>query len=141
MSKYRPLSDRLASEQGEEWRPSFAEIEEVLGFPLPKAAQQAAWWTGGEKPHHKAWTEHGWEVGEVDRAAGGVHFRRAPVGLSAGPLESTAADPSVNKPSEAVAPPAKVRHVAGNSALVAGAVAILAGVSVLGARLLFRTRD
>ena len=42
MSIYRPLSERLSQETAEEWRPTFAEIEEVLGFHLPKAAQQGA---------------------------------------------------------------------------------------------------
>lgn len=46
MSKYQPLSDRLAGHAGEEWRASFTEIEDLLGFPLPKAARSgAAWWT------------------------------------------------------------------------------------------------
>jgi hypothetical protein len=133
MSKYRPLSDRLAQETAEEWRPTFAEIEEVLGFPLPKAAQQAAWWSGGEKPHHKAWTAHGWEVGGVDKGSG-VHFRRAPVGLNAGEMEPTASE--AGEPASRV----QVQRTVGGVALIGGAVALLAGVGVLGAKLFGKRR-
>lgn len=143
MSKYRPLSERLAQESADEWRPSFAEIEEVLGFPLPKAAQQGAWWTGGGKPHHKAWLDSGWEVSEFDRAGGAVAFRRAaggaPVGLSAGSLEPTAPEPIVVEPAPfgpqgEAKPPRKL----GLAALVGGALAAAAGVAVLAARMMRR---
>ena len=128
MSKYRPLSDRLAQESADEWRPTFAEIEEVLGFPLPKAAQQGAWWSGGEKPHHKAWTEQGWEVGGVDKSSG-VHFRRAPVGLGAGSLEPTA--PETREPTSRV----QIQRTVGGVALIGGAVAVLAGAGLLLSRI------
>ena len=45
MSKYQPLSERLSGHPEPEWRVSYAEIEQVLGFPLPKAARSGgAWW-------------------------------------------------------------------------------------------------
>lgn len=76
MSKYTPLSERLAGHPGDEWRASFAEIEEVLGFPLPKAARSRAWWANtDDKPHSKAWTSRGWRA-EMDQGLGGVTFRR-----------------------------------------------------------------
>jgi hypothetical protein len=76
MSKYQSLSARLAGHPGDEWRASFAEIEEVLGFPLPKAAQSRTWWANtGDKPHIRAWADHGWQA-EMDQASGAVTFRR-----------------------------------------------------------------
>lgn len=133
MSKYRPLSERLSQEAADEWRPTFAEIEEVLGFPLPKAAQQGAWWSGGDKPHHKAWTGEGWEIGGVDKADG-VHFRRAPIGLSAGSLEPTG--PETGEPVSRV----QIQRTVGGVALIGGVVAVIAGIGLLGARLLGRKR-
>jgi hypothetical protein len=78
MSKYEPLSARLAGHAGPEWRASFAEIEEVLGFPLPRGARAGkVWWRNtGAQPHQRAWTGAGWEAAEVDQAAGHVTFRK-----------------------------------------------------------------
>jgi hypothetical protein len=77
MGKYKPLSERLAGHPGDEWRASLAEIEEVLGFPLPRAARAHAWWAGpDDKPHARAWTAGGWRA-EMDQASGAVTFRRS----------------------------------------------------------------
>ena len=50
MSKYDPLSDRLAGHPASEWRANFAELEEVLGFPLPKAARTGRTCQGTRQP-------------------------------------------------------------------------------------------
>jgi hypothetical protein len=77
MRKYQPLSERLAGHPGDEWRASFAEIEEVLGFPLPKAARAHGWWAGpGGRLHARSWTNGGWRA-EMDQASGAVTFRRS----------------------------------------------------------------
>ena len=78
MSKYQPLSERLAAHPDPEWRTSFSELEAVLGFPLPKAARTGrAWWANDpEKSHSRAWAVQGWEVGDVDHAAERVVFRK-----------------------------------------------------------------
>lgn len=137
MSKYRPLSERLSQEAAEEWRPSFAEIEDILGFPLPKAAQQGAWWRGGEKPHHRAWLQNGWEVCGLDTEKGGVHFRRAPKP----PPQHDPVQPAVMKQaSEAASKRIHVQRAVGGAAIIGGAMAMLAGIGVLGARLLGKKR-
>lgn len=87
MSKYNPLSKRLQGHPGDEWRASFSEIEEVLGFPLPKTARTGkAWWSAdAEKPHSRAWAGQGWQA-DVDHAGEAVTFRRSaisPVAMSA----------------------------------------------------------
>src|SRR4051794_9967432 len=78
MSKYNPLSARLAGHAGPEWRANFAEIEEVLGFPLPKAARTGrGWWKADAGAHARAWSEGGWSAEDVDPSAGLVTFRKA----------------------------------------------------------------
>lgn len=113
MSKYQPLSDHLAARPGEEWRTSFSELEAVLGFPLPKAARTGrGWWVNDpDKTHSRAWAVQGWEVGDVDQAAGQVVFRKgaasgATLVETAGlqPLEAAKAEPPrVRSPEELAA--------------------------------------
>jgi hypothetical protein len=121
MSKYQPLSDRLSAHPHDEWRASFAEIEEVLGFPLPKKARSGSgWWANDpEKGAGRAWTGAGWSVGDLDWAGESVVFRRA--GAPAAP------------PAPAPQPPSKLRKAAPIVAGVAGA-AVAAGVAALVAR-------
>src|SRR5271165_1633156 len=78
MSKYEPLSTRLAADAGPKWRASFAELEAVLGFPLPKRARSAqSWWSNsGSEPHQRAWILNGWEVDRVDIPGGHVTFHK-----------------------------------------------------------------
>jgi len=57
MSKYKPLSDRLAGSTACEWRVSFAELAAMLGLALPKAARSGRNWWANEpaKSHSRAW--------------------------------------------------------------------------------------
>jgi hypothetical protein len=82
MTKYEPLSDRLRGHSADQWKASFSEIEEVLGFPLPKGARSSSWWRDGEKRHVKAWMEHGWQADEVDPSSGIVTFRKSDISPS-----------------------------------------------------------
>lgn len=128
MSKYLPLSEHLSRHAGDEWRASFADIETVLGAPLPKAAQQAGWWAGGvEKPHQRAWLDHDWRVAEVDKAAGVVIFRRDRLADDVQPQTSDASSEAgeIHR-----------QRAIGVTALVGGAVAVIAGLGVLAARML-----
>jgi hypothetical protein len=89
MSKYQPLSDRLRGHPADEWRASFSELEDVLGFPLPKGARTRAWWDAdGAKPHSRSWSAQGWQAHEVDPALGLVTFRRG--GISPAVVEAVA---------------------------------------------------
>jgi hypothetical protein len=132
MSKYNPLSARLAGHAGPEWRASFAELEEVLGFPLPKSARTGkAWWKNDARaPHASAWTTGGWEALDVDQAAGLVTFRKiAPAeaavarALPAEPADDT---PAILKRLDA-SPSWGLAIVAGGLALVAGLGALAIG--------------
>lgn len=130
MSKYKPLSERLSRHKADRWTASFAELEEVLGFPLPKAArEQNAWWRGGEKSHHAAWSEPGWRVIDLDRGAETVVFGREAVASPAAPAAEAGAPPDADTetgPATKRVLPTAV--VGGAAALLAGGVAVLAGI-------------
>lgn len=142
MSKYNPLSDRLAGHPANEWQASFAEIEEVLGFPLPKSARTGkSWWSGMDKPHAKAWAAHGFEA-NVDHARSLVTFRRGetapaaavrpPVGeIAPERMEAPAQPPATMGAAAAIADDARHQRTLGVAALVAGGVAVAAGLGAL----------
>jgi hypothetical protein len=69
MSKYEPLGNFLSALETQRWRASFAEIEAVLGFPLPRSAYTyPAWWSNDETGHShaRAWLGAGWRTEDVD---------------------------------------------------------------------------
>lgn len=77
MSKYEPLTQFLQNQPGREVRLSFAQIEQIVGFKLPAAAQQErAWWSNAPTDNDKAWLAAGFRSDEVDLAAGELTFRR-----------------------------------------------------------------
>lgn len=135
MSKYEPLSARLADQSRAEWRATFPELEKVLGFALPKAARSRPWWKSGA--HAKAWSDVGWTVAEVDPAAGLVTFRR-----TASAAEPAAAAPAA-PPAMADEPPILKRLEAGSGwgvALMLGGVAVVAGIGALAVRGMMRKK-
>ena len=80
MSKYEPLPQFLGSVGGRLHRMSFAEIERVLGFKLPKSAyQHEAWWSNNATGHShaRAWLKFGWRTEAVDLAGRKVTFQRS----------------------------------------------------------------
>lgn len=79
MSKYQPLSTRLSGHEGDEWRATFSDLEQVLGFPLPKGARTGrTWWANdADKSHSRSWAGQGWHVGDIDPMAETVVFRRS----------------------------------------------------------------
>ena len=102
MSKYKPLSERLSRHKADRWSASFAELEEVLGFPLPKAARdQNAWWRGGD-----------------------AGASTSPVAPAAEVETEVAPDATSGSSMKRVLPTAVV---GGAAALLAGGVAVLAG--------------
>lgn len=87
MSKYEPLPQFLGSVAGGSHRMSFAEIERILGFKLPKSAyQHEAWWSNNATGHSHArtWMKFGWRTESVDLAGRKVTFQRS--GASAPPV-------------------------------------------------------
>jgi len=62
------------------WRSSFAEIEAVLGFALPRSAYAyPAWWSNDATGHSHslAWLDAGWKTEQVDIAGQKLTFRKA----------------------------------------------------------------
>lgn len=80
MSKYEPLAEHLTRERDDKWAASFAEVEAVLGFPLPASARRyREWWAnqrGGGHSQTKGWQDAGWQVWQVDLEKERVTFRR-----------------------------------------------------------------
>ena len=51
MNKYEPLADYLKAQSRDELVLSFDEIEEIVGFALPRSAYRAEWW-GDDTPEY-----------------------------------------------------------------------------------------
>ena len=81
MGKYDPLAAFLESSGAETVRLRFADIERILGAPLPFSARAyEAWWANESPPtaHVQcvAWAAAGYRVDAVDPSAEWVRFRR-----------------------------------------------------------------
>ena len=64
-SKYEPLRAHLAGHPAGEFTLRFAEIEAILGSPLPKSAELPQWWanvTGSGHPYSQAWQSAGFDA-------------------------------------------------------------------------------
>lgn len=81
MSKYNALKAHLDTLHGNEWRTSFKDIEDVLGFQLPASAYEyQAWWanqSGSGHTQSAAWQEAGWKTEDLDLARQTVRFVRS----------------------------------------------------------------
>jgi len=77
--KYQPLTDRLKMEPTEEITFTFAELEDVLGEPLPRSARKRRPFWGNNNTRHmhaKAWLDAGWKVEKVSLHGEIVTFTR-----------------------------------------------------------------
>ena len=75
MSKYQALGDHLGHLEAQEWRPTFHEIERMLGADLPRAARSKSDWWASEKGAASVWTSAGWSA-EPNLEKETVTFRR-----------------------------------------------------------------
>lgn len=136
MTKYRPLSDHLLSRREPFWRATFDDVEQVLGFALPKAAlDKSGWWDNGDgQGHARAWLDAGWRVESVDRPGRRVLFHREGYGAEDDAPELYFAPakpgPLVKKP-----PGGSLKRTVGWTAAAGGAVAVIAGLGVLAFRM------
>ncbi len=79
MSKYDVLKRYLERQEARELAMTFAEIERVLGGPLPASARrQRAWWNNDPQnnPMTRAWLEAGYRAVRVDLAEERLVFAR-----------------------------------------------------------------
>lgn len=134
MSKYDPLSAHLAGRSGREWRASFADLQKVLGFALPKAARASKAWWESQAPTApaRAWTDAGWDVGDVDLARESVVFRKRAAAASDGEAEGASDEPAILKRLEL--------GRGWGMALLAGGVALAAGLGALALRGVLRRK-
>jgi len=76
--KYEPLLRFLeARSDSASIRLSFAQIDEILGFPLPRSARDhQAWWSNTRRGHSHAaaWLDAGWKTAMLDLAGQQVTF-------------------------------------------------------------------
>ena len=92
MGKYDPLKSFLSGQAADRAPISFAEIERLVGAPLPNSKRHPAWWsnTPSNNPMTRAWLAAGYETEQVDTAAQRLRFRRtenlAEAGLDEGGL-------------------------------------------------------
>ena len=86
MTKYSPLRDFLARQQSDQVRLGFAEVEKILGGPLPHSAyEHQAWWAND--PGHsqgRSWYAAGWRTENLNLSRRTVMFRRLAGEHSAG---------------------------------------------------------
>lgn len=76
--KYDPLKRHLAKLARDQWLATFSEIEEVLGFRLPRSARiYQAWWGNQEySSQSNAWQEAGWKVTGLNLGSEKISFIR-----------------------------------------------------------------
>lgn len=79
MSKYDALTQHLARRNEARIAMGFAEIERLLGFPLPRSARMhRPWWANSDHGHvqSRAWLDAGFSAREVDLTAERLEFVR-----------------------------------------------------------------
>lgn len=82
-SKYDALAAHLRKQRGPTHTMSFADIEDLIGTPLPDSSYtHSAWWGNDRSPdstHSQAkygWLAAGWESDSVDPSRQLVTFRK-----------------------------------------------------------------
>jgi hypothetical protein len=78
-NKYEPLYEYLIKETRADFTLTFEEIEQILGFALPRSAQRAEWWDDGTPEHPRLQAEAIRQAGyDSRRSSDGmtVRFRR-----------------------------------------------------------------
>ncbi len=96
--KYALLHRHLCARGGQEWRVSFTDLEDLLGFTLPESARvHRPWWSNqrnGGHGHALAWQVAGWKTRAVDLEQETLVFER---------------DSPVDDPVQSPAPEARAR--------------------------------
>ncbi len=79
MGKYAPIRQFLERRSAETVPMTFAEIERVLGFKLPRSKEYPAWWSNNPKNNvmTNEWLAAGYRTEQVDVESGRLVFRRS----------------------------------------------------------------
>ncbi|MFX1538039.1 MAG: hypothetical protein ACFFDI_27915 [Promethearchaeota archaeon] len=78
-SKYCSLGEYLIDKEVDQATLTFSDIEEILGFPLPKSARKFRTWWANDSTHSHAvngWLDYGWRVKDIDLPEQYVRFQR-----------------------------------------------------------------
>ena len=80
MSKYDALQAFLERQRAERVPMTFAEVERVLGFKLPKSQSYPAWWSNNPSNNvmTRVWLAAGYKTEQVDIEGRKLVFRRMP---------------------------------------------------------------
>ena len=86
MSKYEPLRAYLETRKTEAVPMTFAEIEKVVGFKLPKSQVYPAWWSNNPTNNvmTREWIAAGYKTEQVDIEGRKLVFRRTKPAAPAG---------------------------------------------------------
>jgi hypothetical protein len=92
MSKYEPLGAYLKSKGVEHVPMTFAEIERVVGMPLPHSKTHRAWWSNNPSNNvmTKVWLAAGYHTEQVDIDAEQLVFARTKPANGNGPVPAAA---------------------------------------------------
>lgn len=96
MSKYTPLNTFLAACPKTRLSLTFAEVENLLGAPLPRSAyDHQAWWANNPEGHShcRAWISAGWRTENLNITARKVDFVRVSAETYAPPTPAKTRDP------------------------------------------------
>jgi hypothetical protein len=101
MGKYEPLRTYLESRSAETVPMTFAEIEKVLGFKLPRSQAYAAWWSNNPTNNvmTNEWLAAGFKTEQVDLEGRKVVFRRTSTPKAKAKERTTPPDSAASKPS------------------------------------------
>src|ERR1700730_268403 len=78
MGKYSPLADFLRAQQRDEVPMTFAEIERIVGSPLPRSHSYRSWWSNNSfnSVMTKVWLDAGFRSSDVDIKRRKLVFRK-----------------------------------------------------------------
>ncbi len=91
MGKYAPLGDFLRSQRTTLVLMTFAQIEKVVGTPLPKSQRYPAWWSNNpwNNVMTQVWLDAGFQTEQVDVESEKLVFRRISKSPSASKNDQT----------------------------------------------------
>ncbi len=88
-NKYEPLYDFLMKETRDDFILTFAEIEEILGFDLPRSAKRAEWWDDDTPEHPREQAQAIHQAGYDFTADAGRHQGSLPQAVDVAPQAMT----------------------------------------------------
>ena len=106
MSKYDALGTFLRQRNQSEVPMTFSEIEEIVGFRLPKSHKRLAWWSNsvGNNVMTRVWINAGYRADKVDVAARTIVFKRIAADSSGRGLFDARREYAVANPADAGKP-------------------------------------